>query len=656
MSEENVEMVRSIYEPLNRGDWEAVFRDAHPEFEITTQRGPTAGTKGESFPRYRIWAVLLIGLALLTASLTPQAALGAYTSSLNNGVIKVGIDATEMGGAITYLSEATSPTNLINIYDRGRAVQQSYYAGADVNRSAEGQHPFYSPWPWNPITAGDVYGDRATVIASQNTSTTMYVKTRPLLWDMPLEQCECVFETWVTLEDRRVRVHNKLTTTRTDNRWNVLSRDQELPAVYPIANLPQVVSYTGSQPFTGEPTSDIPEDPTSFWSAWTTLESWGACANASGFGVGVYTPGRARFIGGLFGNPNGGSGSNNTCYLSPLEVAPLDKTSTYEYDYWLTVGTIDQIRQEVYELHQSIPPPPTGFPAGDSQVWNFDADGDFGGWTPILNIASSSVSGGAFNATSTSSDPYMYSARIEKPAADNKVVVRLRNGTPSATAQLFFTTAADSAWSESKSKRITTLPNSDFTTYTFDMSTVPGWIGTITDLRLDPAEATGTFAIDWIRIGNLTLPDAVTGAATSITQSSATVGGTVNPSGEATTYHFEFGTTTAYGSQTADTNAGSGTSDQAAAANLSGLSAGTTYHYRVVATNPSGTTAGDDAEFTTAPPTPAESPPTLPLPTAPIATTQPTGQRAAALKKCKKKLPKGPKRKKCITTAKRLPV
>jgi ketosteroid isomerase-like protein len=44
MSEENVEMIRSIYEPLNRGDWGAVFRDAHPEVEITTQRGLTAGT------------------------------------------------------------------------------------------------------------------------------------------------------------------------------------------------------------------------------------------------------------------------------------------------------------------------------------------------------------------------------------------------------------------------------------------------------------------------------------------------------------------------------------------------------------------------------------------------------------------------------------
>jgi hypothetical protein len=460
-----------------------------------------SGVKGGSVQQYRIWGLLLIGLALLAASLTPQAALGAYTSSLDNGVIKVGVDENQMGGAITYLSESTSTRNLINTYDRGREVQQSYYAGWWVDRSAEGQHPIFSPWPWNPITAGDVYGNPASVIASNMTSTTMYVKTQPLLWDMPLEQCECVLETWMTLEGRRVRVHNRLTTMRTDNLWSVVSRDQELPAVYPIANLPRVVSYTGGEPFTGGPTSEIPDDPNSFWSSWTTLESWGACTNDNDFGVGVYTPGRTRFYGGLFGSPSGGSGSPNTCYLGPTEAAPLDKTSTFEYDYWLMVGTIDQIRNEAYQLQESIPPPPTGFPAGDSQTWNFNAEGDFGGWT-TFNIARRSVHGGALTGRSKSSNPYIRSAVIEKPAADNKVVVRLRNGTYSSKAQLFFTTAADSSWSASKSKRITTFPKSNFTTYTFDMSTVPEWTGTITGLRLDPAEATGNFAIDWIRIGN----------------------------------------------------------------------------------------------------------------------------------------------------------
>jgi ketosteroid isomerase-like protein len=44
MSQENVEVVRRIYEALNRRDWDAVFQDAHPDFEMTMQRGPNAGT------------------------------------------------------------------------------------------------------------------------------------------------------------------------------------------------------------------------------------------------------------------------------------------------------------------------------------------------------------------------------------------------------------------------------------------------------------------------------------------------------------------------------------------------------------------------------------------------------------------------------------
>ena len=45
MSQENVDIVRRVYDFLNRRDWEGVFRDAHPDFEMTTQRGPTAGTR-----------------------------------------------------------------------------------------------------------------------------------------------------------------------------------------------------------------------------------------------------------------------------------------------------------------------------------------------------------------------------------------------------------------------------------------------------------------------------------------------------------------------------------------------------------------------------------------------------------------------------------
>ena len=44
MSQENGEVVRSIYEAVNRGDWDAAFRDQAPEVELTTPPGPNAGT------------------------------------------------------------------------------------------------------------------------------------------------------------------------------------------------------------------------------------------------------------------------------------------------------------------------------------------------------------------------------------------------------------------------------------------------------------------------------------------------------------------------------------------------------------------------------------------------------------------------------------
>ncbi len=43
MAQENVEIVRAVYEAFNCGDWDGMFRDAHSDFEITLQRGLNAG-------------------------------------------------------------------------------------------------------------------------------------------------------------------------------------------------------------------------------------------------------------------------------------------------------------------------------------------------------------------------------------------------------------------------------------------------------------------------------------------------------------------------------------------------------------------------------------------------------------------------------------
>ena len=94
-------------------------------------------------------------------------------------------------------------------------------------------------------------------------------------------------------------------------------------------------------------------------------------------------------------------------------------------------------------------------------------------------------------------------------------------------------------------------------------------------------------------------PSAVTGPPNSIAQTTATLTGTVDPQGRSTRYYFAYGPTVAYGSQTSPVRAGSGRAAAAATRLLSGLSAVTTYHYRLVATSRAGTTYGADGAFTT---------------------------------------------------------
>lgn len=92
-------------------------------------------------------------------------------------------------------------------------------------------------------------------------------------------------------------------------------------------------------------------------------------------------------------------------------------------------------------------------------------------------------------------------------------------------------------------------------------------------------------------------------AASNVQTTTATLSATVNPEGLATTYRFEYGTSIAYGQSAPmpPAGAGSGTSPVAASVGLTSLQGGTTYHYRLAATNANGTVFGADRTFTTSP-------------------------------------------------------
>ncbi len=94
-------------------------------------------------------------------------------------------------------------------------------------------------------------------------------------------------------------------------------------------------------------------------------------------------------------------------------------------------------------------------------------------------------------------------------------------------------------------------------------------------------------------------PVVTTGSAYWTYQTQALVSGTANPRNAPTTYWFEYGPTTAYGTETDDMPLAGGVKAVPVYGNLPGLSSHTTYHFRLVAQNAFGTSYGPDRVFTT---------------------------------------------------------
>ncbi|HEY0551974.1 MAG TPA: hypothetical protein VGF13_20385, partial [Verrucomicrobiae bacterium] len=94
------------------------------------------------------------------------------------------------------------------------------------------------------------------------------------------------------------------------------------------------------------------------------------------------------------------------------------------------------------------------------------------------------------------------------------------------------------------------------------------------------------------------LPTTYTETPTSITTNSARLRGSINPNGLATSFHFEWGISTNYGSVTGPQSAGAGNGFVAVQADLNSLLTGTNYHYRLVASNSAGVSYGSNVIVT----------------------------------------------------------
>jgi len=142
---------------------------------------------------------------------------------------------------------------------------------------------------------------------------------------------------------------------------------------------------------------------------------------------------------------------------------------------------------------------------------------------------------------------------------------------------------------------------------TFVVTFTPSAIGTRTavlhiasnDTTLNP------FNINLTGTGAVPPPTVTSGNASGITESAATLSGTVNANGFITTARIEYGLTASYGSTASVTlSPNDGATAQNVSASVSGLQAATTYHYRLTAANGGGTSPGVDLTFATYPAVP----------------------------------------------------
>ncbi len=415
------------------------------------------------------WAVALAFL-LLACSSVPALPQITY---LDNGVIMVGVDLAR-GGAISYLSEHGSGSSVVNIHDLGRYVQQSYYSGPDpfIPPGAT-QHPAYAGWGWNPVQAGDVYGYTSAVIDSHNDGSTIYARSIPKQWALRNVDSECTMEVWVTLEENRVHVRNRLVNARSDTiRYS--GRHQELPAIYTVGTLYRLFTYTGTAPFTGDDLTQIHNSGPP-WAYWHSTENWSALVDNNDWGLGVFLPGATLTVGGFAGSPGWGwPTSSNTGYISPLHTDFIDHDIVYEYEYTLILGDLHgDIRSYVY-ANAPGPGPHLVFHQDRRHCLPrhlSDASPPFEGlWRLILDQHDPQVvlPPGLWNASDV---PAIFIQGAFNTATDQ--------------AEVFFA-LEDGAFSGDKRVQFTVIPDGQVRTFQVDLHSHPLYSGAVTKLRFDP--------------------------------------------------------------------------------------------------------------------------------------------------------------------------
>lgn len=281
--------------------------------------------------------------SIVHAQANPESAPGTKPEDwvyIENSKLRLGV-LRSSGGAIAYLAQSGSTRNLLNHFDRGRLVQQSYYGDSDGSLWDK------RPWRYNPVQGGDYHGKSPRLLELRSDSTSLYSKSVPLHWATGMELRECVMEQWVRLEGSIVHARFQITYQGTTTHS---ARHQEIPAIFVDASLATLVTYSGDTPWTHAALTR--HSPGAVNEYFKITENWVACVDEKDFGIGAFVPIATDMTCYRF---RGGSGSDCS-YVAPIATFALQPGLKFAYDAYFAIGSTEQIREQFSNVRKALMP------------------------------------------------------------------------------------------------------------------------------------------------------------------------------------------------------------------------------------------------------------------------------------------------------------
>ena len=286
----------------------------------------------------------------------------SYLEDLNSDVEAVEVDGRifvdSNAGERYNASVVNSNVNLINRADTGRLVQQSYY-GAFNSPDYENGEFMGNEWAYNPVQGGNQYNENSKIVDVQYDENSIYIKCQPLDWAKTKAHITPSYmEARYVIEGDIVHVSCRFVDY---SGYEVHPRTQEIPAFYCIEPFNRFVYYGGNNPWSDEALTIEPELifwPDAGYPNFVSPESWSAFIGEfdDSFGIGVYVPGETTFLSGVFNrettsNPDP-SVDGATSYIAVIRNMTLTSYTPFEYDYFLTTGTKEEIRTKFHTVSE----------------------------------------------------------------------------------------------------------------------------------------------------------------------------------------------------------------------------------------------------------------------------------------------------------------